>query len=79
MHGWEFMQWGWFGFILQIIFWVAIILLIIWIAKKITESQPGDKSSSQGDSALDILNKRYAKGEIDKEEYEEKKKDLTAG
>jgi putative membrane protein len=31
-----------------------------------------------GGSALDILNKRYARGEVDKQEYEEKKKTLTA-
>ena len=74
MYGWEFMHWGWFGFILQIIFWIAIILLIVWLAKRITGFE---FQSSQKDSALDILKKRYARGEIDKKEYEEKKKDLT--
>jgi uncharacterized membrane protein len=31
------------------------------------------------DSAMDILNKRYALGEINKEEYEKKKRDLSQG
>ena len=30
-----------------------------------------------GESAMDVLNKRYAKGEIDQSEYEEKKRELT--
>jgi putative membrane protein len=66
--------WGWtlFGSIFMILFWAAIILLIIWLYKQIR----GPQEAARTESALDILKKRYAKGEIDNKEFEEKKKDL---
>ncbi|MBI2054073.1 MAG: SHOCT domain-containing protein [Candidatus Staskawiczbacteria bacterium] len=39
-------------------------------------SKSGDKSSVEDKTPLEILKKRYAKGEINKEEFNEKKKDL---
>ena len=64
---------GWLGPILMVVFWVAVIvgvvLLIRWL---VIASKP----SRAEDSALEILKRRYAMGEISKEEYEEKKRDL---
>ncbi len=68
------MMWGWgMGWIFMIIFWglvvVGLIFLIRWLVGM-------TKTTRLEESALDILKKRYARGEINKEEYEQKKKDL---
>lgn len=73
--GWG--MWGW-GWIFMLFFWglviVALIFLIRWLAS------PGRSrlsSEKPPDSALEILRQRYAKGEIDKEEFDQKKRDLA--
>jgi putative membrane protein len=76
MMGWGYGM-GWFGMILMGLFWIAIIVGIIFLIKWLfvsagTKSYGGDS----GDSALEILKKRYARGEINKEEFEQKKRDL---
>ncbi len=82
--GWEtgpgMMGWGiltWFGPIMMLIFWIALILAIIFFIRWLIFSAKGSRQLKPEDSALDILKKRYARGEIDKEEFEEKKKDLS--
>jgi putative membrane protein len=71
---------SWFGHILMVVFWVAVIVGIIFLIRwLVAASRTGGQSLSHGgDTALDILKKRYARGEIDKQEFEERKKDLIA-
>lgn len=79
MPGPGMMHWGWWGlgWIFMIIFWgliiVGLIFLIRWLAGL---SRPRASYDKIQDSALEILKQRYAKGEINKEEFEEKKRDL---
>ena len=68
-------SWWWFMPIFMILFWGLVIWGIVAMVRGLSGSRGSD--SSRVDSALEVLKKRYARGEIDKEEYEEKKKDLA--
>ncbi|CAC9606831.1 hypothetical protein [uncultured Gammaproteobacteria bacterium] len=56
------------------IFWILLIVVIVWMVKESSENKSAFKPSK---SALDILKERYAKGDIGKEEFEQKRSDLT--
>lgn len=64
---------GWFGGgIMMIVFWVLFIALIVWLVREVS-----GKNARSSSNALDTLKERYAKGEISKEEFESKKKDIS--
>jgi putative membrane protein len=65
---------GWFGGIFMIVFWIVVIVGIVFLIRWLVQSTRG--GSGSGESALDILKRRYANGEINKKEFEQKKKDL---
>jgi len=68
---------GWFGSVGMILFWVLMIIVIVLLIRRIRTSKgSGGEAGPLPESALEILKKRYARGEINKEEYLEKKKDL---
>jgi putative membrane protein len=76
MWGWGFSMGGLF-LIVMAAFWVAVILAIIFLIRwLVTSVSHRNIQAKPGDSALEILRTRYAKGEINKEEFENKKKDL---
>lgn len=57
--------------ILEGIFWILVIIGLVLLIKYFLEG-----GAKKEESALEILKKKYARGEISKEEFEEKKKDL---
>ena len=59
----------------MILFWVLIIIGIIALVKWLMMIS-GDTRKSPAKTARQILDERYARGEIDREEFEQKKRDL---
>jgi len=70
-------EWGWgmgFGWFFMLLFWALVILGIVAIAKRIT----GGNGSTRSKTALEILQERYARGEIEQQEYQQKRRDLES-
>lgn len=67
---------GWFGgSLMMLIFWISFIALIVWVVREVGNKH--SHTTRSGSAALDILKERYARGEITKEEFESKKKDIA--
>lgn len=59
----------------MLILWIVIILIAVFIVWTLI-SRAGSGSVSAQESALDILKKRYVRGEISEEEFEHMRKEL---
>lgn len=70
MMGWGFG--GFFGPILMVLFWIFVIVGAVYIVRYAFDA----KRNAHQESALDMAKKRYARGEISKEEFEALKQDL---
>lgn len=83
MYGWGFGH-PFFGFggifmiIPVLLFWALIIGGIAYVVRALGASGRVAVSTQSRSKAIDILEERYAKGEIDTEEYQTKKRELTS-
>jgi putative membrane protein len=76
MDGYGYGMMGGGYWILGLIFWILVIIGLVLLIKYLWGSGTVKKEE---ESALEILKKKYARGEISKEEFEEKKNVLSNG
>lgn len=69
------MHWGWHGWLMgwMWIIWIIIVVLVIWF---IARGAGGGAAIQMGESPEQILKRRYASGEINREDYERMLNDI---
>ena len=73
MDGYQHMMNSRYG---GIIMWIPLVVVIVLIIYFVTQTSKGNGEKKSQETPLDILKKRYAKGEITREEYERMKHDI---
>jgi putative membrane protein len=70
-HGYGMWGMGWFGSIMMLVFWVLIFVVLFNVIRSMMGSQR-PANYPQGRDPREILKERFAKGEIEAQEYNEK-------
>lgn len=71
------MGYGWGGWLVMLLFWGGLIALVVFTIRAFAgANQNKTTKASSGETALDILKRRYAQGEIDKAKYEAMRRDI---
>ena len=60
------------------VFWLLVIAGVFFLIQNLAKGSSSRSSNEYDDSPLEILKKRYARGEIDEEEYERRRKKLES-
>jgi len=68
--------WGAAHMIIWVVILIAIIVGIVWLVRSLTAND--GRSLPRRSAGLDVLEERYARGEINRDEYLQKKRDLTS-
>jgi putative membrane protein len=66
--------WGGFGMIFMGLIWLLLLALLVTLIWSLIRKGSNSTSQTFGESPREILSKRYARGNIDEEEYQRKKK-----
>jgi len=80
MNGWGGGLFGWSMYLGMIAFWLGVVVLVVWLVRTAGSHRPAQTAvygPAQRETALEVLKRRYAAGEIDSAEYQRKKADIA--
>jgi putative membrane protein len=65
---------GWWMMLWMLLFWAGIVLVLVWAVRGVFDG--GRTSTGDRHTALEILEQRFARGEIDRDEFEQRRSAL---
>ena len=73
------MGFGGLGIVFMLAFWVGLIVLSVWVVKTLFQGtgSANNTGTAEFSSPKDILDRRYSRGEITREQYELMKQDIS--
>jgi len=77
MDGWGYGGYGPFHMVFWVLILIAIIFGVVWLVRAVV-APTQHNASARRSAGLDALEERYARGEINREEYLQKKRDIAA-
>lgn len=81
--GWSHYGWGWgwghmmFGSLMMVVFWGLVVLLVVLVVRRVGGGFGEGTPAASKNPALEILQERFARGDIEKDEFENRKKLLA--
>lgn len=83
MMYWDHGSWGagdWLAMsLMMVVFWGAVIALVVWLVRSARSDQRTERPAPPAPSADEVLAERFARGEIDDEEFTRRRELLHSG
>jgi putative membrane protein len=64
-------EWGWMGAVWMLLFWATVVALVVWAVSRLSGPQTTHRRAEE------ILEERFARGEIDAKELDERRRELV--